>query len=162
MFPKVTLQLLDSAQGHPLQTWTFENRDSITLGRSPDNDVVLADPYVSRAHAYLKFDSGNWRLISISARLIELEGKTWNEIPVTLGTVFRLGPTGSYLRFGQAKDDSTNSATMTFSDTLMPVLELDREKMHREVGEIADSSYFQHLQKARRQLLENRQLQKPD
>jgi len=162
MIPRITLQLLDSAQGHPLQTWSFEDRDSITVGRAPDNDVILADPYVSRSHAYLKFEKGSWRLISLSSRLIQLEGQTWNEIPLVAGTVFRLGPTGCYLRFGQPEGSPTNSATMSFDTTLVPLFEIDRDKMQREVGQIVEGSYFQQLKVARRQLREPRQLEQPD
>ena len=95
MIPRITLQLLDSAQGHPLQTWTFEDKDEITLGRSAENDVVLADPYVSRAHAFLKYESSGWRLVSISSRLIVLEGQTWREVPLVAGTCSAWDPTGA-------------------------------------------------------------------
>ena len=162
MIPRIALQLLDSAQGHPLQTWSFENRDSITLGRAPENDVVLADPYVSRSHAYLRFENGEWRLISLSARMIQLEGQLWNEIPLATGTVFRLGPTGCYLRFGQPQDEPANSATMSFDSTLVPQFELDRDQMQREVGQIVEGSYFQQLKDTRRQLRERRQLEQPE
>lgn len=162
MIPRLTLHLLDSAQGHPLQTWTFENRDSISLGRAPDNDVVLSDPYVSRSHACLKFENGDWRLVSLSARLIELEGQLWSEIPLTTGTVFRLGAMGCYLRYGQAQDEPSNSATMSFETTLVPVLELDRAKMQREVSEIVEGAYFQQLKNARRQLREQQQVKQPE
>jgi pSer/pThr/pTyr-binding forkhead associated (FHA) protein len=56
----VVIDLLDSAQGHPLRTWSFNDRDKITLGRTPENDVSVADPYVSRSHAYLQVKDGGW------------------------------------------------------------------------------------------------------
>lgn len=34
--------------------------DRITLGRTPNNDLVLADPSVSRLHAYVKQAGGGW------------------------------------------------------------------------------------------------------
>ncbi len=160
MIPRVTLHLLDSAKGHPLQTWSFENRDSITLGRASENDVVLADPYVSRSHACLKFEQGEWRLVSLSSRMIELEGQVWNEVPLAPGAVFRLGPTGCFLRFGRPQDQAANNATMSFDATLMPVFKLDRDKMQRDVGQIAEGEYFQQLKNARRQLREQRQAER--
>jgi len=91
MIPKITLHLLDSAQGHPLQSWAFEGRDSITLGRAPECDVVLADPYVSRSHACLKYASNEWRVLSNNDRTVIFEGQPWSEVPLSDGTVFRLG-----------------------------------------------------------------------
>jgi pSer/pThr/pTyr-binding forkhead associated (FHA) protein len=162
MIPRITLQLLDSAQGHPLQTWSFENRETITLGRSSDNDVVLADPYVSRSHARLQYENGAWRLFSLSTKMIMLEGQTWNEIPLVAGTVFRLGASGCFLRYSRLQDQPTNSATMSFDATLMPILELNREKMQQDVGQIVDGAYFQQLKDARRQLRERRQMEQSE
>ena len=159
MIPRITLHLLDSTQGHPLQTWTFDDRDAITLGRAPESDVVLADPYVSRAHAYLKFENDEWRVISISDRSVVFEGLTWNEVPLSEGTVFRLGKNGCYLRFGAGQSQPANSATITFSPKQMPVFQLDRNKMHDEVAQIADGQYFQQLKNATRQLREQRQME---
>lgn len=34
--------------------------DRITLGRTPNNDVEIADPSVSRLHAYVRQDRGAW------------------------------------------------------------------------------------------------------
>jgi hypothetical protein len=157
MIPQITVHLLDSAQGHPLHTWTFENDDSVTMGRSPDNDIVVADPYVSRAHAYLKFDGDQWRLIALSRQMIFYEGQTWPEVPVGDGTVCRLGPHGCYLRFGRAEAQQNQRATISFDAARMPILKLDREKMQQEVSQIADAPYFQQLKDAMRQRREQRQ-----
>jgi hypothetical protein len=154
MIPRIAVQLLDSAQGHPLQTWTFENRDMLTLGRAPECDVMLADPYVSRSHAYLKFENGKWRVVAVSQRLVLFEGQTWSEVPLADGTVFRLGPNGCYLRFQQATAQYANSATMSFNSPVAPVFQLDRERMQNEVSQIVDAHYFQQLKDARRQMRE--------
>jgi hypothetical protein len=156
MIPRITLQLLDSAQGHPLQTWTFEDKDEITLGRSGENDIVLADPYVSRAHAFLKYEESGWRLTSISSRLIVLEGQAWRDVPLVAGAVFRLGPNGCFLRFVLPQDQATNSATMSYDPTLMPIFKLDADTMQREVSQIADGQYFQQLKSATRHLRQRR------
>jgi hypothetical protein len=159
MTPAIALHLLDSAQGHPLQTWTFEDRDSIMLGRAPECDVVLADPYVSRTHARLKLENDEWRVVSVSDRSIIFEGQPWSEVPLSEGTVFRLGKNGCFLRFGQDQSQPANSATITFSPQLMPVFELDKEKMQHEVSQIVDGQYFQQLKNATRQLREQRQME---
>ncbi len=145
MIPQIIVHLLDPTQGHPLQSWMFADHELVTVGRSPDNDVAVADPYVSRAHAYLTFDSNEWRLIAISGQRIFYEGQTCTEVPVGDGTVCRLGPHGCYLRFGQGESQQEQRATISFNARLMPVLTLDREKMQEEVDQIADAPYFQQL-----------------
>lgn len=157
MIPQITVHLLDSAQGHPLQSWKFDDRDSLTMGRSPDNDIVVTDPYVSRSHAYLKFDGDQWRLISLSRQQIFFEGQVLPEVPVGDGTVCRLGPHGCYLKFDQAGAQQDERSTISFDATLMPVFKLDREKMQQEVSQIADAPYFQQLKDAVRQRREQRQ-----
>ena len=127
MIPPITVHLLDSAQGHPLQTWTFDSHEALTMGRSPDNDIVVADPYVSRAHAYLKFDGGQWRLIAISRQQLVSRGTDVPEIAVDDGTVCRLGPHGCYLRFGNVEIDI--KATIAPDVTLMPVLQARPRKV---------------------------------
>lgn len=159
MVPQITVHLLDSAQGHPLQTWTFENRESVTLGRSPENDIVVTDPYVSRSHAYLKFDRSQWRLMAISRQMIFHEGRTWPEVPVYDGTVCRLGPHGCYLRFVQADAQQNEQATISGSGISIPNLKLDRARMEQEVSQIADEPYFQRLKDAMRQRREQQQLE---
>jgi hypothetical protein len=159
MTPQGVLQLLDSAAGRPLQSWPIEDRKRVTIGRADDNDVVLADPYVSRAHAYLQFDplEDAWRLISISRQQIVYQGQRVAELLLADGMVFRLGQNGCYLRFAESREDDDRK-TITFDATSMPVFALDRQKMLREVSEIADGEYFRNLKLAASQLRSQRQM----
>jgi hypothetical protein len=158
MTPHGVLQLLDSAQGHPLQTWTIAEKDHVTIGRAEENDIVVADPYVSRAHAYLHFDPAHdeWRVISISRQQVVFQGEARGELPLADGMVFRLGQHGCYLRFGQSLDGADDRKTISFDATLMPVFALDRKKMQSEVNEIADGEYFQSLKHAASRLRQDR------
>jgi len=159
MAPQITVQLLDSAQGHPLQTWKFDNRESVTMGRSPDNDIVVTDPYVSRSHAALKFDGEQWRLSSLSRQQIFHEGHLLPEVSIGDGTVCRLGPHGCYLKFNQTAAQQDDRATISFDASTMPILKLDREKMQQEVSQVVDAPYFQQLKDAVRQRRQQRQLE---
>ena len=58
MDPRVSFCLLDSPNGAPLQQWIFENQPAIRIGRSPENDVVIAHQYVSRDHVCLSHVQG--------------------------------------------------------------------------------------------------------
>jgi hypothetical protein len=157
MIPQITVHLLDSAQGHPLQTWKFDDRDSVTLGRSPDNDIVVTDPYVSRSHAYLKFDGDQWRLISLSRQQIYFEGQVLPEVPIDDGTVCRLGPHGCFLKFAQTAAQQDDRATISFDASTMPILKLDPERMQQEVSQFVEAPYFKQLKEAIRQRREQQQ-----
>lgn len=44
------------------QTFTFEPGQTVRIGRSPDNAVVVSDPIVSRDHARITWRSSGWTL----------------------------------------------------------------------------------------------------
>jgi FHA domain len=44
------------------QTFTFEPGQTIRIGRSPDNAVVVSDPIVSRDHARISWQPDGWIL----------------------------------------------------------------------------------------------------
>jgi RsiW-degrading membrane proteinase PrsW (M82 family) len=44
------------------QTFTFEPGQTIRIGRSPDNSVVVSDPIVSRDHARIRWQPDGWML----------------------------------------------------------------------------------------------------
>ncbi|MEQ8963490.1 MAG: FHA domain-containing protein, partial [Coleofasciculus sp. C2-GNP5-27] len=64
----VTLTLLHPQASTPLQQWKFHNQSTIRIGRSPDNDVILNNPLVSRHHLELRVasvQSGHkWQLVN--------------------------------------------------------------------------------------------------
>src|SRR5947209_16140019 len=43
-------------------------KPKITLGREPDNDIVLSDPSVSRHHAQVTLDNGTWIITKLERR----------------------------------------------------------------------------------------------
>lgn len=155
---RVVVELLDSGQSHPLQSWTFSNQDRILIGRSPENDVVLGDPYVSRSHAYLQFDQIQWRVVSISSQQVVHQGEKRAELSLVDQDVFRLGAAGCFLRFSHgagAEAPVTGMTTLGFDSLTTPIFHLDQSKTQREVEEITGSDYFQSL-KQRALLLRNR------
>jgi len=55
---EVAIHLIDAQSGRPINSWTFAQKEKITIGRSPDQDVELSDPYVSRNHASIQNREG--------------------------------------------------------------------------------------------------------
>ena len=78
----VTLYLLHPPETTPLQQWQFEDESAIRIGRAPDNDVVLADPLVSRYHLELRkkdfsTQSDSWQLINQGTNGTFIDGRSF-------------------------------------------------------------------------------------
>ena len=149
----VVIHLLDSAQGHSLQTWRFSHQSQITIGRSDDNDISLADPHVSRAHAKLVYDGGTWTLLSTGRHGTLIDDRVVSEFTMRHDTVFRLGAAGPTLRFGTHASETRRSETMDNVDyDMIAMLEIDEKRKQQEVDQITGDALFQQLQeKVRRQ-----------
>jgi pSer/pThr/pTyr-binding forkhead associated (FHA) protein len=152
----ITLHLLDSAQGHPVQTWQFRDKRAITLGRSADCDVVLADVHVSRAHASLLWQEGQpggqWTILSTGRHGTLINDRLIAESRLERVTTFRLGPNGPVLRFECGISTKRPSETIdAFQPELLNMLEIDRDRLNQEVEDIAGNALFQELQERVRQ-----------
>ncbi|RME73114.1 MAG: FHA domain-containing protein [Chloroflexi bacterium] len=58
----------------------------VTIGRGPDNDIILGDPAVSRHHAQLRWRDGRYYLHLLTA-------SAGPPVPLAAGTQFQLGQT---------------------------------------------------------------------
>jgi predicted component of type VI protein secretion system len=142
----VCLQLLDSAQGKPIQTWRFTDQTEITIGREDGRDIVITDPHVSRHHATLVATDDAWMLISCGRHGTLIDNRIVAEAPLRSGVVFRLGPTGPMLRFDQGKLSNSTTATMDQIDPdAIAMFELDQERSRREADKIAGGALFDEL-----------------
>jgi pSer/pThr/pTyr-binding forkhead associated (FHA) protein len=157
----VALHLLDASQAHPLQSWEFEESHEITIGRASDNDVQIGSPYVSRAHAVIQSNNGQWELRVPSQQGAVVAGKKVFHCFLENDFVFQLGPGGPYLRFHCAdveKDDEPQVGrdTMCLDFDSTPWLILDETQRDQEVRQIVEEPYFQHLQKLAAQMRRSR------
>lgn len=142
----VEVQLLDASSGRPIKSWVFEERSRISIGRMPEKDVEISDPYVSRNHADLVYEDGRWKLVSLGRNGILVANQFVTEHVVESDTDFRLGLQGPTLRFCKPTERTENDRTITFDSMPTIVLRLDQSKLQKEVGEIADGDYFRALQ----------------
>ena len=142
----VSVLLLDSAQGKPIQTWRFTDATEITIGREDGRDIVISDPHVSRHHVTLVASGSDWMLISCGRHGTLIDNRIVAEAPLRSGVVFRLGPTGPTLRFDQGKALTSTTATMDQIDPdAIAMLELDQERSRREADKIAGGALFDEL-----------------
>lgn len=142
----VSVLLLDSAQGKPIQTWRFTDEREITIGREDGRDIVISDPHVSRHHVTLFAGKEDWTLVSCGRHGTLIDNRMVSEVPLRSGVVFRLGPTGPMLRFEQGRPATSITATMDQIDPdAIAMLELDQERSRREADRIAEGALFDEL-----------------
>lgn len=149
----VAVHLLDSAQGHPLQTWRFTGQNLITIGRNDGNDIVLSDPHVSRAHATIAWEDGSWRIASIGRHGTIINDRLISEAKLHHQTTFRLGAEGPLLRFDTDAADARRSETLdNLSGDMLAMLEVDERRKQEEVDQIAGNALFRELKEQSRRL----------
>jgi predicted component of type VI protein secretion system len=149
----VRLQLLPTAHGSSLQSWDFDQKTLIQIGRASDCDVVIAHPVVSRSHACLRYDTGQWYLSVISQNGVYVDGERVQNVRLSEGVIFRLAATGPYLRFSETDPDRNSLRDTVVPDESTPsVMLLDVAKRNRQVDEIATAPYFRDLQQLAKKL----------
>jgi pSer/pThr/pTyr-binding forkhead associated (FHA) protein len=142
----VVIHLLDSAQGNALQTWRFSGQNVVTIGRDTDNDIVIADPQVSRAHAKLVRNKGTWTLFSTGRHGTMVNDRLVIEADLKPQTVFRLGPSGPMLRFDDDAYQPRRTETLeNINLDMFAVLEVDEMRKQQEVEQITENTLFQEL-----------------
>jgi pSer/pThr/pTyr-binding forkhead associated (FHA) protein len=153
---EITVQLVDPNDGHQLQAWSFADTQPITIGRGDDQRVVLADPYVSRRHAELRWDEGGWRVFAHGRNGVYVGGSSVNDVPLDAGAVFRLGPAGPALRYQTESAEPSGGATLSFDPASMIMLQMDQRRVEAETRDVIDTDYFQRLQETARALRQQR------
>ncbi len=96
------------------QTYSFSEEELVTLGRRTDNLVVIPDPTVSRGHAVIRFEAGQWVLEDLSnGRTFGEDGLPVSRLVLTQETRLHLAsPSGPWIRVivPPAGDDLTVEA----------------------------------------------------
>ncbi|MBW4575036.1 MAG: protein kinase [Aphanothece sp. CMT-3BRIN-NPC111] len=102
----VKLTLLHPQGSTPVQQWNFERESSIRIGRSPENDVVLNDPLVSRHHLELRRvgiptpqASVQWQLVNQGTNGTFLNGILVSQALVPNDSLIQLARGGPMLKF---------------------------------------------------------------
>ena len=155
MQSNIALQLLDSSQSYPLQTWEFSKSDLIELGRATHNHIQIGHPTVSRAHATIAFEDGKWTLQSISKLGVLVDGERVMQVELHDSTLFQLSSQSPFLKFVSADpaeestqpDEQNQTSTLYFDFDSSPLLDLDLDQRDRDVQEIIEDPYFDQLKK---------------
>jgi hypothetical protein len=152
----LTLHLLDTAQGFPIQTWTFVSKQEVRIGRASDNEVVITHPYVSRYHARLVWHESGWELINLGSHGSIVHGQRVVSMQLAEADEILLGPRGPTLRYHWAECAESIYGTLAGDMPTMPSICIDRVKKEQEVRAVAQSDYFRQLQERLQTLRERR------
>ena len=100
----LTLALLDLENKTLVAEWQFEGTQKVRVGRSPDNDVVIDEPVVSRQHLELNQMNAStvdktWQLVSHGTNGTFINGILVTIANVKHGTLIQLAKNGPILRF---------------------------------------------------------------
>jgi CRP-like cAMP-binding protein len=104
-----------------LQKSIYPLEGSVSIGRSPENDITLVDYNVSRTHARVSFQQGSWRIEDCgSANGIIFAGERIVSKPLTLGDSFQIGESIlTFMEEGVSDNTEKLSATMQVFSSLI-------------------------------------------
>ena len=86
----IQISVWEDGQSHSLQQWQFSPPTPIHIGRSPEQQVVIDRPSISRLHATISFISlrhggGYWELSNQSANGTLVNGLSIDRVLLTDG-----------------------------------------------------------------------------
>ncbi|HEY9846718.1 MAG TPA: FHA domain-containing protein [Candidatus Caenarcaniphilales bacterium] len=90
----ITLTLLHPVQSTPVQSWNFEDKTAIRIGRATDNHVILYSAVVSRYHLELRRTGNRWEVVSLGSNGTYLDGEPVQQAPLADGSIVRLARSG--------------------------------------------------------------------
>ena len=95
-----------SPEGEVTDQRSFSSRESISIGRSDESDVPLAEfgKKVSRCHAVLLHDGQGWEYYNLGVNGTFSNGRRIDTLAINDATVVRLGKTGPILRFKSGEE----------------------------------------------------------
>ena len=114
----ITLTLLHPLQSIPVQSWTFESKSSIRVGRSTDNEVVLYSAVVSRHHVEIRSNGSKWEVVNLGANGTYTNGRKIEKIKVQDGMIIRLASSGPKIQINLDTDDQDEELNNKRSSTL--------------------------------------------
>ncbi len=140
----IWIQLKNSSSSGPQQTWVLKQQPVVRIGRSPDCEIVIQHPTVSRLHAELFWRGDHWELVNRGQFGTYVDGDRVESAAVRPGTeLFRLGESGPFLAFLLDGAESETNTTMMVSGPPLP--SIDAAARDLQVEAIASSDFFRSL-----------------
>jgi eukaryotic-like serine/threonine-protein kinase len=132
-----TDQLLIASKDHTPRPVALD-KSQLTIGRSPENDIVLDHPDVSRQHALLETSSTGWQIVDLKST----NGTHLDGIPLLAGVketfspgkTLRIGPFFIHLR--KSFRAGVQSGALDLSDSALRSVPADATHMQSLSGQI--------------------------
>ncbi len=98
----IQISLWDDRQSQILQQWEFVPPTTIRIGRSPDNEVVVDRPSISRLHATIVYHNlpqggGYWQIVNQGANGTFINNLSIERVLITNGDRLQLSQAGALL-----------------------------------------------------------------
>lgn len=111
----ITLTLLHPLQSVAVQSWTFNDEQSIKIGRATNNEVVLYSAVVSRHHIEIKKSGETWEVVNLGSNGTYVDGVRVEQAEVLDGTIVRLASSGPKILIKIESDLERDSANASGS-----------------------------------------------
>jgi serine/threonine protein kinase, bacterial len=98
----IQISLWDDLQSQTIQQWEFVPPAPIRIGRSPDNEIVIDRPSISRLHVTLEYTqlpqgAGYWQIFNRGTNGTFVNDLSIDRVLVTNGDRIQLAPNGALL-----------------------------------------------------------------
>ncbi|HAC64882.1 MAG TPA: hypothetical protein DCF68_15460 [Cyanothece sp. UBA12306] len=125
----IHLTLLHPNKPEPVQNWTFDQKSTIRIGRSDENEVVLFSAVVSRHHLEIRWDGTYWEVISLGTNGTYVEGKLIKRKPVIDGMIIHLAATGPKIQIHISEEKSSDESELSQDSVSVSNQEVDSSKI---------------------------------
>lgn len=111
------------------QTYGFEPGQTVRIGRSPDNAVVVSDPVVSREHAQVRWQADGWVLDDLGKGRTFVGGLPVSSVAVQQPLAVHLAnPLGPELRIELGQADQPGGGLLSWEDIPAPVTHIGSDE----------------------------------
>lgn len=124
--PMITLTLLHPQHSVVVQTWRFEPKSVIRIGRSRNNEVTLYSAVVSRHHVEIRRKGTDWEVVNTGSNGTFCDGKRISRAAVKNGMVIRLASSGPQIQIWT--DVLTSEKKPAETSPQRPISKEDMEK----------------------------------
>ncbi|NJO71010.1 MAG: FHA domain-containing protein [Oscillatoriales cyanobacterium RM1_1_9] len=116
----ITLNLLHPNQLIAVRSWTFDQENTVRVGRSVRNHVVLYSAIVSRCHLELIQDYQGWKVVNLGTNGTYINGQPVHECRVEDGQIIQIALSGPKIQLKIQPEPSFSSRTPNLTTQKTP------------------------------------------
>ena len=124
---EIRITRIDGVDASEQTCWTFDASETIRIGRSSDCNVHVAHNEVSRSHAIVFFDDGNWVVSCVGQNGTFENGERVEHAELSTSRVLEFAPQGPQLLFEVSDEGFTDDETGEISQLLAKLSDGDSQ-----------------------------------